>query len=624
MNISKKILLGCLLFFCFTPALWARHIKGGEIYYTYLGPGSTPNSEKYLLTLRLFISCASVQGQLETTVNIGVFDNSDGAPAPGSPFTAPLTGDQVIQLSKPSPCIINPSPVCYRIRIYTVTIELPKTPTGWTAVFQRCCRIDDITNLSPNFNIGASYMCSINGTNAIGMNGTNSTPQFLVRDTVLICQHRPFTLNFGATDQEHDSLTYAFTSAFPGGSTDEPIVAKPSSQFQIEPLSYRIPFSGEEPLGPQVTIDPNTGVISGIAPAGGDYVVCVLLQEWRNGKVISQKPKDFIIHVDDKCDFAAADLKPSYITCDGLNYSFKNEAPASPLVHSYFWDFGVLGISNDTSNIGTPTYTFPDSGTYKVKLYVNKGEECSDSAETLMKVYPGFFPGFKSVGTCVLHPIQFFDTTKTKYGLVSNWSWDFGDHTSTSDTSNLQNPSWQYGDTGTKKVTFIVSNSKGCLDTVVQNVQVLDKPPIILPFSDTLICNIDTLQLKANGTGVFSWTPTTNMLMPDTENPLVFPKTTTTYTVTLDQGGCVNTDSILVRVVDHVTLYPGNDSTICLGDTITLNPLGDGLYFLWSPAATLNDPTLKNPLASPTSQTTYHVVASIGKCNTSGNVTIST
>ncbi|PWT72077.1 MAG: hypothetical protein C5B59_16660 [Bacteroidetes bacterium] len=623
MSDCKKILLGCLFVFCFSTPLWARHIKGGEIYYTYLGPGSSPNSDKFSLTLRLFISCQSVQGQLETTVNIGVFDNSDGSPAPGSPFTATLTSDQFIQLSKPSPCIINPSPVCYRVRIFTTTIELPKTPQGWTAVFQRCCRIDDISNLSPNFNIGASYMCQIHGTNTVGPTGTNSDPQFLVKDTVLICQHRPFTLNFGATDDDHDSLSFSFTSGYLGGSTNQPIVANPSSPFQIEPLPYRIPFSGEQPLGPDVTIDPKTGVISGIAPAGGDYVVCVLLQEWRNGKVLTQKPKDFIIHVDDKCDFAAADLKPSYITCDGFSYSFHNEAPSSPLIHSYFWDFGIPGSLTDTSNNKTPTYTFPDSGTYKVKLYVNKGEVCSDSAQTLMKVYPGFFPGFQSIGTCVYHPIQFSDTTKTKYGVVSSWHWNFGDPTSTTDTSSLRNPSWQYSDTGTKQVTFIVSNSEGCLDTVVQNVQVLAKPPIILPFSDTLICNIDTLQLKANGTGDFSWTPTASMLLANTENPLVYPKTTTTYTVTLNQGGCVNTDSILVRVVDYVTLYPGNDSTICLGDTIALNPSGDGLYFVWSPASTLNSPTLKNPLASPTSKTTYHVVASIGKCNASGNVTIS-
>jgi gliding motility-associated-like protein len=620
----NKILFVLVLIVGIPSLLLARHIKGGEIYYTYLGPGSSPNTDQFLLTLRLFISCQSVQGQLETEANIGIFNNSDESPAPGSPFTLPLTGDQFISLTKPSPCIVNPSPVCYRLRVYSRTIELPKTAMGYTAVFQRCCRIDGIVNITPNTNIGVSYTCRIHGTNAVGLTGINSDPVFLVKDTVLICQKKPFVLNFGAVDADGDSLSYQFYYAYNGGSTDNPVVASPPPPDEIATLSYRSGYSGFQPLGPLVTIDPKSGVISGIAPTAGDYVVCVLLSEWRNGKIISSHPKDFIVHIDDKCDFAAASLKPSYITCDGFSYSFRNEAPSSPLIHTYLWDFGVPSMNNDTSSAATPTFTFPDSGTYKVKLIINKTEDCSDSATTLMKVYPGFFPGFTSTGTCLLHPIIFTDTTKTKYGIVSSWTWNFGDLTTQGDTSSTQNPSWQYSDTGTKKVSLIVANSKGCMDTVTENVQVLDKPPIILPFRDTLICSIDTLQLIAQGTGLFTWTPLTSILNSNSSTPLVDPKTTTTYTVNLDQNGCVNSDSIRVRVVDFVTLSPGNDTTICLSDTIVLNPTGDGLYFVWSPSSTLDNPLVKNPNATPTGTTTYHVIASIGKCNASGNVTVRT
>jgi hypothetical protein len=175
-----------------------------------------------------------------------------------------------------------------------------------------------------------------------------------------------------------------------------------------------------------------------------------------------------------------------------------------------------------------------------------------------------------------------------------------------------------------KNVQFIVSNSKGCLDTVTQAVHLTDKPPIAFPFRDTLICSIDTLQLHATGFGSFSWSPSGSMLNPNTADPLVFPKTTTVYAATLEQSGCVNTDTVRVRVVDKVTLFPGNDSTICLGDTVTLNPSGDGLYFVWTPAASLDLPTAKNPRASPAGTTTYSVTASIGNCNTSGNLTIRT
>ena len=219
----------------------------------------------------------------------------------------------------------------------------------------------------------------------------------------------------------------------------------------------------------------------------------------------------------------------------------------------------------------------PDTGVYKVKLYVNKDEPCTDSASTLMSVFPGFFPGFASLGSCILTPVAFSDTTKTKYGTVSSWGWDFGDLTTQADSSNKQNPSWKYSDTGMKSVRFIVANSKGCKDTVTQAVHMTDRPPIFFPFQDTLICNIDTLRLKVEGFGIFTWTPTPDMINPNTQDPLVAPTTTTHYTVTLDQSGCrVRFPSGSGSGSHH--LNPGNDSTICLGDTVTLNPTGDGLF----------------------------------------------
>jgi len=622
---KKKLLITCLWFAVALPSM-ARHIKGGEIYYEYLGPGTAPNTDKYKITLRLFVVCTGLSaGQLEEDVNIGIFRNADNSSITGSPFTFHVKSDQTINLTTPNPCIQNPSPVCYRIRIFYETLDLPSDPQGYTAVYQRCCRLDNITNASPSLNIGASYTCQIHGSNALQPGEINSGPQFLVKDTVLICQKRPFQLSFGATDADSDSLSYQFVPAYLGGDAGaNAIVAFPQSPDQIGTIGYASGFSGGQPLGPGVIINPITGLISGLAPAAGDYVVCVLLREWRHGVNISQHRKDFIIHIDDRCDFAAADLNPSYTECGGLSFTFANLAPPSPLIHSYTWDFGVTAQTADTSHEVSPTFVYPDSGRYLVKLVVNKGEECSDSTTTILKVYPGFFPGFKVNGTCILLPLQFTDTTQTKYGTVTGWRWNFADETSDADSADQPNPQWKYSSTGDKRVRLIVGNTLGCLDTAFQTVTVIDKPVISFPFRDTLICSIDTLHLHALGTGVYSWSPNSFILNANTPDPLVFPKTTTDYTVSLNQDGCVNTDLVHVRVVDFVTLDAGRDTTICLTDSLILRPTGDGLYFLWDPAASLDDPRHKNPRAIPTEETIYTVTASIGKCNATDQVTVHT
>ncbi len=611
-----------LLSFLALPA-FAAHIKGGEVFYEYLGPGSGTN-DRFRLTVRLFIDCSSTGAQIDPEANLAIYKNINNQPVGGSPFVLSNTGDVFLRLSAPSPCIVNPSPICYRLRSYSIVVELPKESKGYTAIFQRCCRINNIQNLNPSNSVGASYTCQIAGTENLEANEVNSSPQFLVKDTVLICQNRRFTLNFGASDIDGDSLSYEFCAAYNGGSTGTPVVVSPPPPNTLTSLQFASGFSGSQPLGSNVTISPTTGIISGIAPAGGDYVVCVCLTEWRRGKPLSTHRKDFILRVDANCDFAAAELKPAYITCDGYDYTFHNEAPFSSLIHTFYWDFGVNGRTDDISTLERPRFVFPDTGVYTVQLIINKGEECSESAVSKISVFPGFFPGFVTSGSCRFNPFIFQDTTSTRYGSITKWNWNFGDLTTNADSGNQPNPAWKYSDTGNKQVTLIVESSKGCIDTVTHDVLVRDKPPVNLAFRDTLICSIDTLQLRVTGTGSFSWTPTAFILNDQTANPLVFPKTTTSYYVTETDNGCVNTDTVRVRVVDFVSLNAGADTTICLTDRILLNPVSNGLLYTWTPAATLNNVTLKRPLASPLATTTYRVLATIGKCNAEDNVTVKT
>ncbi len=601
------------------PSL-ARHIKGGEIFYTYIGPNG--NFDTYQVKLRLFISCSSTRDQTETSVNLSFFRISDNQLAVG-PVVAPLTYSEVLHLTKPSPCIVNPTDVCYWVREYTYTVNLSRDPKGFTVVFQRCCRIDGIRNLSVQKDVGASYTAQIHGIENLQAGEVNSNPQFGIKDTVLICQKRRFQLDYRATDPDGDSLTYEFAAGDYGGSRDNPIVKFAQSPATIRRLDYASGFSGTTPMGADVFINKNTGLISGLAPSSGDYVVCVQVKEFRRGLLLSTHRKDFIVHVDDRCDIPSAVLNPFYVTCDGYTFNFHNEAPASPLIHTYTWDFGEPGTNRDSSSQATPNFTYSDTGVYNIRLTVNKGEQCSDSASGLLAVFPGFFPGFKTTGVCVLNPVLFEDTSKVSYGYINYRSWNFGDDQSGADSSLQKTSSWKYSSLGEKQVQMIVSSSKGCIDTIVHTLNIVDKPPITLPFSDTLICNIDTLQLHAKGDGIFSWSPTIGTRGANTADPFVNPQQTTIYTVHLDDEGCVNEEQLQVRVVDHVTLNT-NDSTICQGDPTKLFPQGDGLKFVWTPAAYLDNPSKKNPVASVSELTQFTVQASIGKCNAESTLTLKT
>ncbi len=630
----KKI-LAILFILCGSVPLYAAHIKGGEMFYVYLGPGSTAGTSRYEVSLKLYIDCeANSPGQLDPSVPLTVFSRANNVQV-GPPTTAPMKSENIIRFDPASnPCISNaPVDVCYRIRIYSAIIELPDSPDGYTIAFQRCCRIDRIVNLvSPSNAVGATYKCEIPGTSFTVSPEAykNSSPRFSTNDAVAVCSGSPFTISYAVSEPDLiDSIEYTFCNGFQGASQGNPSptsAAKPP----YPSLQYQSPFNGSAPFGPQVTIDPSTGLVTGTAPAfitdpsaRNQYVLTVCAYEFRQGVLINIHRKDIHVKVSD-CIPLNAQLKPDYSYCDDFNVTFRNEL-VNPPGSIYIWQYGDNTKADTSSDTyGTVQHQYADTGSYAVKVKVILAGQCIDSTVTIARVYPGFYPGFTNLGSCKFTPFQFTDTTRSRYGAASVWSWNFGDETTTADTSSIRNPVWQYNSTGFKTVQLIVQSNKGCRDTAFLQVEVRDKPPITLPFRDTLICSIDTLQLHASGFGIFSWAPNSRMIDPNTPDPFVYPTTTTTYQVTLNENGCVNTDSVRVRVVDFVTLNAGADSTICLTDSAHLNAAGDGLRFVWTPAATLNNATLRSPYATPSGNTSYQVTASIGKCNATDNITIRT
>lgn len=631
----KKLFCILVIFGVFILPLSAAHIRGGELFYKYLGNGSRANSSKYLVTLKLYIDCSqNAEGQLEEQVPITIFTLPDNAQY-GFVRTANMVKEEFIRYEPNSnPCITNPPlDVCYRLRYFETTIELPDTDEGYILSFQRCCRIENIKNMvAPSDDYGATYLCQIPGKNTLPDAPKNSSPLYNTQDAVAICVGSNFVFDFSAVDPEGDSLVYQLCNAYVGGGPGNGNTClnctspNPAARPPYHSIPYSAPYSGEQPLGVNISINSKTGIITGVAPNTlGQFVVTACVDEYRNGVLINTHRKDIHIKVSD-CNPLRASLNPDYSYCDSLEVTFRNRQ-VNPTGSVYTWDFGDGSEPQTTTHpAGQIQHQYADSGTYTVKLKVVLAGQCVDSTSTLARVYPGFYPGFTADGSCLYSPFSFTDTTKSRYGAAAEWKWDFGDETTNDDTSSLKNPKWTYNSLGTKNVRLIVASDKGCRDTVPFTVKVTDKPDLFVPFTDTLICDIDTLQLQASGTGVFSWSPQSNMFGENTASPLVFPKTTTTYTVALTDRACVATENIRVNVVSEVTLNAGADTTICATDSIRFSPSGNGLQYTWTanPSAPIIDPTSRNAISVPLGTTRYHVIARIGKCHAEDELQVRT
>ncbi len=299
-----KLLKRCvfILLLLLSKTAFASHISGGELFYEYIGPSVFTGQDEYRISVRLFRECNSTGQDLASEiVTIGIFSESTNKLVKSVVLDNHWLDNPVVIQNNPGaiPCLTGDGALCYQIAIFNTTVSLPRTADGYILSWVRCCR-QEVVNI---FNTpyadnaqGATFITHIPGTDILPV-GKNNSPQFVVKDTVLVCADKPFKLDFSAFDTDGDSLAYTFCEAYIGATLANPR-PNPDNNLSLIPLPYLTPYSGDHPLGPNVKINAFTGIISGTAPATpGKYVVNVCVEEYRHGVLLNVHHKDFILKI---------------------------------------------------------------------------------------------------------------------------------------------------------------------------------------------------------------------------------------------------------------------------------------------------------------------------------------
>jgi gliding motility-associated-like protein len=184
-----------------------------------------------------------------------------------------------------------------------------------------------------------------------------------------------------------------------------------------------------------------------------------------------------------------------------------------------------------------------------------------------------------------------------------SYLWDFGD----GETSTDFEPYHVFDSAATYSVMLIVLDSTTCniLDSDFVTVYIRPLPEFNL---DTVagVCLGDTVQLLASGSDSYSWTSSPTISDTSIANPVVWPSTSTTYSVAVEAVCGADTLSIFVEVFQpNYSIQP--DTIICRGQSAQINASGGGGY-LWSPASSLNLDSIANPIATPDTTTIYSVI----------------
>jgi gliding motility-associated-like protein len=310
----------------------------------------------------------------------------------------------------------------------------------------------------------------------------------------------------------------------------------------------------------------------------------------------------------------------SYSPVNGCNPVTINFSATVNNTQKLTWDMnnGYTQLTTSTSF----TYTYTQSGKFVPKLIL------SDStclvpligADTIKVDQINADFSFTPGTLCYAGTVQFFDTVLSSMTSVNSRSWNFGDN----GTDTAHNPSHTYVSPGTYQVRLVIGNTQGCLDTIIKTVKV-NQLPNVTASPNQSICQGQTnpVMLQASGAASYVWTPSTGLSCTTCANPNALPTSTTTYTVTgTDSNGCTDTGIVTITVNPKPVITVDSNKSVCLGQSVQLQA-GGGATYVWTPTAGLSCATCANPVATPSTTTTYKVTGtnSFG-CSDSATVTI--
>ncbi|MEO8416431.1 MAG: PKD domain-containing protein, partial [Ginsengibacter sp.] len=139
------------------------------------------------------------------------------------------------------------------------------------------------------------------------------------------------------------------------------------------------------------------------------------------------------------------------------------------------------------------------------------------------------------------------------------------------------------------------------------SVKITVNSPLINSNNDSSVCSGSKIQLQTSGANTYTWTPATGLSNASVANPVATIANTITYFVTgTNNFGCTAKDTVNFTALPRPAITKSNDTSICLNSSVQIFASGGNVY-AWSPASSLSNPGIPNPIASPSSSTKYFV-----------------
>jgi len=579
----------------------ATHIVGGEIGYRCLG------GNQYEITLRVFRDCfnADPTALFDDPGVIGVYA-SNGLRL--SNISLRPIGNDTLREGLDSCYTSFINSVCVHTTVYRTVITLNPREGGYHFVYQRCCRNTTISNIVNPTESGATYDILL--TEA-AMQKCNSSPVVNRWPPVYVCANQELNVNSAATDVDNDSIAYKLCTPLVGGTLQRPQPIPPTAP-PFQPVIWLSPtyslanvLGGNNPL----TIDVNTGIMKGVPPVLGQFVVAVCIEEYDRftKNLLSVVRRDFQYNVVN-CTVPQATFEAPTEVCVGSNFTLKQSTLG---VKSVEWYLGEPGAEKLVAKGDSVKLTFPSAGKNRITLYYEKGTACQSTFSAVINavavdVISLPLAGQNSVvcrGSNFEVNIQNKEVNRTlTYDWQTNGNLVSGQGASLA-TFKMDAPTL---------ITLNLSNALGCKSTLIFPVAIHEPIKSGLE-NERLFCRDVATQTNPgfNSALSYQWTPASGLSNTAIGNPIVTISNNIIYQVKISNPatGCDTTVSYNAKL----RAFPAktgveNSVFICANIAQEVNKsFNPSLTYQWTPTVGLSNPNIGNPKITTSENRVYQV-----------------
>lgn len=548
-NLSTRalVMLCCSVFLTFFNVQQAKasHAMGADLSYYCVDP----INHKYVITFHFYRDCQGIDAP--TSVDIFAQSLTCGLQQtytlPELPCPPVTNGGQ--------PCEV--SPLCFS-SISQSTCNGGSLPGVEAFTYQDTITLPQAcTDWTFSYDICCRNAAITNLLNASGedlyvqatldnvTDPNESSPVFTTLPVPFICVNQPFSYNHGAVAFNGDSLVYTLVNPLGASAT---------------PISYNSGFSPTHPMTVSGNFNFNStnGQMNFTPSQVQVAVVTVLVQSYHNGVLVGSTMRDIQVVV-----------------------------------------VNLPGCANPT-----PYFTGAIDSTVVGGVYIDS---------SLIQVCPGNLLTFNTSAFAAASNSDSLYVLSNISQAIPNATYTTGYITKDSIFGSF---SWTPTglDTGLHSFIVTVKNNHCPLASNQAYAITIAVLPGTYAGPDLYYCpSGGPVQLQAYGGSQFTWTPTAGLNNPNIGNPLASPAQTTDYIVTSNLSSqCKNKDTVRVfRVPDFILSQSQSKDTICRFDFSNLHIVTDAAYapytYVWTPAGSLDNAHISDPVAQPDTTTNYIV-----------------